>query len=307
VTRVALCGEALEDAARVLGLEVVADAPQIVLVDLRDPAGVARAAALPAELPRVAVAGAEHELILRAVAARVPLARTADPAELGPLVAAAIPPNAPRGARVLLVTGTAGGCGRTLLVSNVALRLAAAAKVLVLDATGAGTAAWWMGLPAGPWAEIEGLVDELSAEHLAVVAAERGSLRVVGGGPLAPSLALLMAAARVAPALADLVIVDAPPLHDERTRALLGVADRVLIVLGDEPVAAGGLDGAVDERAWIIGSRTRSDRIAGRPVLRSIPDDPGAVRSAARGPAAAGGALGRAYDELAELIAIDAS
>jgi hypothetical protein len=39
--------------------------------------------------------------------------------------------------------------------------------------------------------------------------------------------------------------------------------------------------------------------------MRELPDDPASVRSAMRGPSAVGGALGRAYDDLAELLAID--
>ena len=35
------------------------------------------------------------------------------------------------------------------------------------------------------------------------------------------------------------------------------------------------------------------------------PDEPAAVRAAAKGPSVARGALGRAYDDLAELLALD--
>jgi hypothetical protein len=115
-----------------------------------------------------------------------------------------------------------------------------------------------------------------------------------------------MAAARAASAIADLVIVDAPPLFDERARALSDSADRVLVVAGDDAASIGALEGASDEqRTWVLASRCPARSLTGRSVMRELPDDPASVRSARHGPSAVGGALGRAYDDLAELLAID--
>jgi hypothetical protein len=306
VTRVAVCGRALDAATAVLGLEPVEELPDLVLVDLHDAAGIIRASSISAEVPRVAVGGPEDELLLRAVGAAVAFATTADAASLGPLVSQAVPPVASRSTRTVLVTGPAGGAGRTLLVAHLAVRLAARASVIVLDVTGAGTAGWWLGLSARGWSDLEGLAEELTSEHLAVVAAEQGRLRVVGGAPSVPSPALALAAVRAAAGLADIVLIDAPAQWDERARSLRELADRVLLVASDDPSCAAALDDAIDDRTWLIGSRTRAQRIAGHAVVRAIPDDPAAVRAAAQGPSAVGGAVGRAYDEIAELLAIDA-
>lgn len=305
MTRVAACGRALDGAIALLGLEPVEDRADLVLVDLRDPAGILRASQVPAEVPRIAVGNAEDEMLLRAAGAAVAFSTSTEAASLGPLLARAAPAVMLRPTRTVLVTGPAGGAGRTLLVAHLAIRLAARSSVIVVDVTGSGSAGWWLGLRARGWADLEGLADELTSEHLAVVAAEQGRLRVVGGRSTVPSTALALAAVRAASALGDVVLVDAPVLWDERARALRDLADRVLLVAPDEPACAPALADAIDDRAWLIGSRTRAERIAGHAVLRAIPDDPAAVRAAACGPSGVGGAVGRAYDEIAELLAID--
>lgn len=307
MTRVAVCGASLAAAAAVLGLEAVDERPELVLVDLGDPLAVARSAAIPPEVPRVAVAPPEHELLLRAAGCgSVALARSPDPAVVGPLIASSIPERRRRPTRLVVVTSASGGAGRTLLAVNLATRLAARSSVLLVDATGSGAAGWWLRLAPASWSDLEGLVDELAAEHLAIVAAERERLRMVGGASAMPSVALLLAAVRAADALSELVIVDAPSILDERTRALSELADRVLVLAVEEPAALAALDGGLSERTWLVASRSRAPSIGGHAAIRSLPSDPGAVRAAARGPSAVGGALGSAYDDLAELIAIDA-
>jgi hypothetical protein len=306
MTRAALCGAALAACAGILGLEVVEEHPEIVLVDLDDVDAIARAAAIPAEVPRIAVGGPERELLLRALGSGIAFSRSADAASIGPLIAIATPAR-PRGrTRLVVVTGPRGGVGRTLLATGIAARLAARSSVIVLDVTGSGAAGWWLRLVPGPWSDLESLADELTAEHLGIVAAERDRLRLVGGTSAMPSVGLVMAAAHAATAIAEIVIVDAPSLFDERTRALGSIADRVLLVASEDPTSLAAIEVSIDEqRTWLIASRCRAGSLAGRSVMRELPDDPGSVRSAGRGPSAVGGALGRAYDELAELLAID--
>ena len=305
MTRAVVCGAGFDEAVDVLGLERVTESPDVVLVDLREPGAAERAAAIAPHVPRVLIAGPREAAIVRAAGASAGICDSAAPAALGPHIAAALP-TGPRGAtRVVLVTGPRGGAGRTLLACGLAERLARGLSVLVLDATGSGAAAWSLGLAPGPWSDLEGLVDELTGEHLAIVAAQRGRIRVVGGASSMPSVALLRASVRAGASVAQCVIVDAPLLFDDRTRALSPEADRVLVVSPSDPLALASLDGALgDPRVWLIASRCRADRIGEHPVVRSLPDDPGAVRAGGRG-RGVGGALGRGYDELAELVAID--
>jgi len=56
-----------------------------------------------------------------------------------------------------------------------------------------------------------------------------------------------------------------------------------------------------------MASQSRAPRLGARAAFRALPRDEAAVAAALSGRRAAGGALGRAYDELAELIALDAS
>jgi cellulose biosynthesis protein BcsQ len=220
---------------------------------------------------------------------------------------AKIAPGRTRSAtRVVVVTGVAGGVGRTLLATNLAARIGMRTSVLVLDATGTGAAAWWLGFTPGSWLDLEGLVDELTAEHIAVVASERERVRLIGASGAMPSAALLVATARACEGWTDLVLVDAPTIADERTRGLTEIADRVLVLAPEGGVASAALDAlAVDDRTWVIAARSRAERIGPHAVLRALPDDPVSIRSAARGRSAVGGALGRAYDDLAELLALD--
>jgi hypothetical protein len=310
-TRAAICGgDELHGAAVALGLEPCdGGRPDLILVDLRDSAACAAAASLGASIPRVAVAG-ENERALAAALGYDPssLSASCEPAALGPLVVAALPRQPRRATRLVAVTAVRGGVGRTLLAANLARRLAPRLSVAAIDLTGTGALGWWLECAPRTWAELEGLAGELTAEHLAVVAAESVGLRVIGGAPAAPTRELAEATVRAATSLAELVIVDAPLLADERGRALTASVDRLLVLSYDDALSLATLDASdVPSEAWLVASQTRVPRIGERAAFRALPRDEAAVAAALSARRAAGGAIGRAYDELAELIALDAS
>jgi len=309
--RAAICGgDDLRAAAAVLGLEPCdAARPDVVLVDLRDAPACAAAAALESSIPRVAIAGESERALAAALGYdAMSIASTCEPAALGPLVVAALPRTPRPATRVVVVTGARGGVGRTLLVANLARRLASRLAVAAVDATGTGALGWWLQCAPRTWTELEGLTDELTAEHLAVVAAESAGVRVIGGAPVAPTRALAESTVRAAASLAELVLVDAPVLADERALALVGRAERVLILSYDDPLSLATLDASdMPADAWLMASQSRTARIGERAAFRALPRDEAAVGAALSGRRAAGGALGHAYDELAELIALDAS
>jgi Mrp family chromosome partitioning ATPase len=309
--RAAICGgDDLRAAAVTLGLESCdSGRPDLVLVDLRDAAACAAAAALEPAVPRVVVAGESERALAGALGydmARV--AATCEPAALGPLVVAALPRAPRRATRLIVVTAPRGGAGCSLLAANLARRLAPRISVVALDATGTGALGWWLGCTPRTWTELEGLTDELTAEHLAIVATETAGLRVVGGAPVAPTRALAESTVRAAASLADLVIVDAPALADERARSLAILADRVMVLSYDDPLSIATLDASdLPSDAWLVASQSRAARIGERAAFRALPRDESAVGAAIAGRGSVGGALGRAYDDLAELIALDAS
>jgi len=309
--RAAICGgDDLRIAAATLGLEPCDTArPDLILVDLRDASACAAAAALDSTIPRVAVAGETERALAAALGYDASsIAATCDPAALGPLVVAALPRAPRRATRVVAITGVRGGVGRTLLAANLARRLATRLGVVTVDATGTGALGWWLQCSPRAWTELEGLTDELTAEHLAVVAVESAGLRVIGGAPVAPTRALAESTVRAAVSLAELVIVDAPVLADDRGRALAAVADRTLVLSYDDPLSLATIEASdVSTDAWLMASQSRAPRLGERAAFRALPRDEAAVGAALSGRRAAGGALGRAYDELAELIALDAS
>lgn len=305
--RVLLVGEQLRAAAQVLELEPVDRDPELVLVDLRDASARVAASNAPAGVPRVVVAGDEERWICGALGIDpTRIAPCADPHVLGPLVAAAIPPRTRTATRLVTVTAPRGGTGRTLLAVNLARRLAKRMAVCAIDLTGTGALAWWLGATARPWSDLEALRDELSADHLSLIASEGADrVRVVGGPPEAPTPAAASATIRAALALDDLVIVDAPLLSEPSLRA--ANPDRTLVVAYDDPVSLATL-GATDlDGAWLVASQSRADRLGEREVFRSLPRDEAAVAAALARRSRVGGALGRSYDELADLIAIDAA
>jgi hypothetical protein len=304
-------GAELVAAAEVLGLITVEAArADLALVDVRDPDALSRATTLAPELPRVVVLGDDQVALAGALG--VPsrsVARSCEPAVLGPLIAATLPPAKRGSTRSILVTSARGGAGRSMLVANLARRVAPLRATLCLDFTGDGTLSWWLGATAGSWSDLEDLTDELTAEHLSVVATEPApGLRIVGGPPYAPSVRLTQSAFRAALELSEIVLVDAPTLADERTRRLVGSVDRVLVMSYDDPISIAALASAdFPEGAWLIASQSIATALAGRDVFRALPRAEGAVAAATSRPTALGGALGKAYDDLAELIAIDAS
>jgi Mrp family chromosome partitioning ATPase len=303
-------GDDLRSAAAALGLEPCeAGRPDLVLVDLRDPSACVAAAALESGIPRVAVAGDEERALAAALGYDASsIAATCEPAALGPLVVAALPRTPRRATRVVVITATRGGVGRTLLVANLARRLASRLRVAAIDATGTGALGWWLRCAPRAWTELEGLTDELTGEHLAVVATESVGLRVIGGAPVAPTRALAESTVRAATSLVELVLVDAPLLADERARALASLADRVIVVSYDDPLSIATLDASeVSSDVWLVASQSRTPRVGEHAAFRALPRDEAAVGAALSGRGAAGGALGRAYHELAELIALDAS
>ena len=303
--RVAICGgEELRSSCVALGLEE-SSAPRIVLADLRCPGAAEQAASYPPALPRILIAMPEQATCLAALGATTSrLIASADPASIGPLIAELAPNPARERTRVITLTAARGGVGRTLCAANLARRLAGVGSVLALDATGTGALAWWLGVEARPWSELEVLSAELRAEHVELVATPVASrLSLIGGAPAVPSLEALIATINVARTLVDLVVVDAPPLADHRAQASAARSDRVLVLSYADPASTAALGAAVlPESAWLIGSQAT---IAG--AFRVLPRDERAIGDALERRGPIGGVIGRAYDELAELLAIDAS
>lgn len=310
--RVALYGGPdLAQAAGILGLIPVEPArADLAVIDLRDEHAVSQAASLAPDLPRVVVLSDEH--VALAAALGIPdrsIVRSCEPAVLGPVIAGAIPAARRNSTRSILVSSVRGGAGRSLLVANLARRLAPLRSTLCLDLTADGTLSWWLGVTSASWSDLEDLTDELTAEHLGVVATEAApGLRLVGGPPFAPSARLVQSAFRAALELSEVVLVDAPTLADERTRRLAGAVDRVIVMTYDDPISVAALASAdIPETAWLIASQSVATSIGGRDVFRALPRAEAAIAAATSRPSALGGALGKAYDGLAEIIAIDST
>jgi hypothetical protein len=311
VRAVACGGPELTAAMDALGIEIAApEKASVAVVDLRDPEFVSVAASLPRALPRILVMDPQHRALVDALGFPLSaIAASCEPAVLGPVIASVLPAARRPATRSIVVTSVRGGAGRTLLTANLARRLARERPTLAIDLTGSGDLAWWLGAHPSSWRELEGMSEELNVDHLAVLAVEVApGLRLAGGPPVAPSGPLGLAVLRAGLDLAELVVIDAPHLAEQRTQILVERADRVLVLSYPDPVSVASLD-AVDlpPDAWFIGSQTSSLSLGGREVFRALPRDEEAVTSATNGPRAASGALGAAYDDLAGLIAIDAS
>jgi len=306
MTQVAICGgDELRAACEVLGLAPADRVPRLVIVDLRSPGAAREASAFAAEIPRIVVATEEQAESLAAFGAeRVHVAASADPAILGPLVARSLPAAVRDRTRIVTLTAARGGTGRTICAAALARRLAADRTVMAIDATGTGALGWWLTSAPRSWSELEALVGELRDEHVELVATTIAPrLSLVGGAPLIPSGAVLDATISAARALADVVLIDAPLVADERARLAAERSDRVLVFSYADPASRATLaEAEVPDDAWLIGSQAPVDD-----AFRVLPRDEAAVAVALarRGPI--GGALGRAYDELGELLAIDAT
>ena len=305
--RVAVLGdEALHAAVLALGFEPCDTSPEALVVDLRDAAAVRRAAAMTG-VPRVFVGGDVERPLVAALGLDASFVAGIEPARLGPALVRILPTRTRAATRMIVVTGARGGVGRTLLATNVARRIAKQRRVWLLDATGSGAAAWWLGADPRSWPSLEALADEMSVEQLALAADEPvAGVRCVGGVGLAPTRALLLAVVRVALASDDLVLVDAPIAFDALTASLAQLAQRTLFLAYDEPMSAAALPSESDD-VWLIGSQCARSRVGERNVFRALPRDEPAVAAAISGRAAVRGALGRAYDDLSELLLIDTS
>jgi len=306
VTRVAICGgDELRAACEILGLEPAASMPRLVIVDLRAPGAALEAAAFTADIPRIVVATeAQAESLASLGADRLHIAASADPAILGPLVARSLPTPARERTRIVMFTAARGGTGRTMCAAALARRLSADRTVIAIDATGTGALGWWLDSAPRSWSELEALVGELRDEHVELVATTIAPrLSLVGGPPAIPSTAVLEATISAARSLADVVLIDAPLLSDDRARLAAERSDRVLVFSYADAVSTAALrDAEVPADAWLIGSQAPLDS-----AFRVLPRDEAAVAAVLTGRGPIGGALGRAYDELGELLAIDAS
>jgi len=305
--RVAVLGdEALRASVVALGFEPCDTSPEALVVDLRDAAAVRRAAAMTG-VPRVFVGSDAERPLVAALGLDASFVAGIEPARLGPALVRILPTRARAATRMMVVTGARGGVGRTLLATNVARRIAKQRRVWLLDATGSGAAAWWLSADPRSWPSLEALAHEMSVEQLALAADERvAGVRCVGGAGLAPTRALLLAVVRVALASDDLVLIDAPIAFDALTASLAQLAQRTLFLAYDEPISAAALPSESDDM-WLIGSQCARPRVGDRSVFRALPRDEPAVAGAVQGRAGVRGALGRAYDDLSELLLIDAS
>lgn len=304
--RAAVCGgPELAEAATVLGLREE-EPPQVVLLDARSESAIARAARLPPEIPRVVVADGASAALLRS-AGISHVVGGASPDLIGPALERALPRTRRNITRQIVITAARGGVGRTLLATELGRRLAERIPVWLIDATGTGAAAWWLRTEVRGWRELEPIVDELTAEHLRIVAAQpTPQLRVIGGPGVAPSPALLARCLETLRLADAVVIVDAPLLSDECWRAAVPAEDarvRTLIVSYGDPASLAALASQELGEAWLIASQCLS--LDGHAVFRALPRDEAAVVTAASARGPIGGRLGRAYAEFAELLMVD--
>jgi len=100
----------------------------------------------------------------------------------------------------------------------------------------------------------------------------------------------------------------ARPRHDPLTRLAASLADRVFVLAYDDPWPKLMLDAdPPTDQEWLLASQMKIASLDGRPVFRALPRDEAAVASAVASRGAVKGSLGKAYDELADLLVIDAT
>ena len=86
------------------------------------------------------------------------------------------------------------------------------------------------------------------------------------------------------------------------------MADRTLLLTYADPASLAALSAAdAPEDAWLIASQAGVRAIPARAALRALPRDDRSVAAALSTREAVAGALGRAYDAIAELLLLDVS
>jgi hypothetical protein len=305
--RIAVLGDEMLRASIIaLGFEPCDTEPDALVVDLRDAGAVRRAAALSG-VPRLFVGGDAERPLVAALGLEGSFVAGIEAARIGPALMRILPAPRRAATRMVVVTGSRGGVGRTLLATNVARRIATHRPLWLIDATGSGAAAWWVGADPRSWSSLEALAGEMSLEQLGLAAHQTvEGVRCVGGGGASPSRDLLLAAVRVALASDELVMVDAPVAFDALTSSLVALAERTLFLAYDDPISLAAVPSEADD-VWVIASQCARPRLGDRSAFRALPRDEPAVAAALAARAAVGGALGRAYDDLAQLLLIDAS
>lgn len=305
-----LGGADLEAVARSLDLVPQGDGASLALIDADDEDAVAAAAALAPDLPRVFVASATRASLLRAAAATHVVERPLTAARLGPAIFSIERSREPP-PRVVLFLAATGATGRTSLVANLALRIAPRTPVIALDATGTGSLAWRLGTTVAPWSDLAAVGDELGEAHLRLAAAERDGALLLGGLGV-PSEALLLRVLEIARGMGA-ALVDAPPHWF--APELRAIADRVYLCANPDPASAAATSSAfataLASGGQLVVSQARErdvQRLAAlfgaRPSFVLPPDEP-ACRDALARRGRTAGALGRAYDSLAEILLAD--
>lgn len=306
--RVAVCGgEELRGAAASLGLQLDGSSAELVLVDADDEASVACAERLPTRAPRVFVAGVARAALLRAAGAAHVVVGPCSAATLGPVVFA-IERADERAPAIFAFVAATGATGRTSLVANLALRVAARVPVVALDGTGTGALAWRMGVTVAPWADIAAVGEDLGEGHLRLASSERDGVSFVGGvGPVSEDQ--LLRVLELSRAL-GVVFLDAPGYWF--ARRVVEAAERVWVCANPDPASAALtrviLADLADRSAQLVVSHAQERDVShlgrefGRGPTLLLPSDEPACRDALarRGPT--GGRLGRAYDAIAELV-----
>jgi hypothetical protein len=303
----ALGSEELRSCLEPLGLVLDLTDPEVVLVDADDADAVAIAAGANGSIPRIFVASSARADLLRAAGAAYVVARPFSPSTIGPALLA-IERATARPPRTFLFLSASGATGRTSLVANIGLRLARRTPVVIIDATGTGALGWRLGLPVAPWSDLTAVGDELSEAQLRLAAGEREGALVVGGSGAftEEQLARVIAVGRGL----GVVLVDGPA-HWLLGASLVERADRILVSANPDPASvaltAALCAGALARGAQLVVSQAREADVAdlraafGHAPAFLLPRDERACAEALRRRGPTGGALGRAYDAIAEI------
>jgi len=102
--------------------------------------------------------------------------------------------------------------------------------------------------------------------------------------------------------------VQRPLRNDPLTRVAASLADRIFVLAYDDPWSKLMLDAEPPtDQEWLTASQMKTASLDGRRVFRALPRDESAVASAVASRDVVKGALGKAYEELADLLVIDAT